>query len=205
MDAESERAVPPLSFGELRADDFVAWLVTLQKGNGKSPGLSTFNNHRAALFNLFREYRVSMSAELQSELTTMFRGIKRSVAEQTANGQVSIKVGKDPLDPEVYEFLCIHMLTSCSKGMAFARAFLVITWNLMCRSSNTVGIMNSHISWRGDAMCVFFAHMKNDQIGTRPSDPRYIYANPLRPAICPNLALAVYWAVYTIDRDCGAT
>ncbi|KAJ0397776.1 hypothetical protein ATCC90586_005612 [Pythium insidiosum] len=93
----------------------------------------------------------------------MFRGIERSVAEQTANGQVSIKVGKDSLDPEVYDFLCTHMLTSCSKGMAFARAFLVITWNLMCRSSNTVGIMNSHISWRGDAMCVFFAHKKNDQ------------------------------------------
>ncbi|KAJ0392471.1 hypothetical protein P43SY_004345 [Pythium insidiosum] len=45
---------------------------------------------------------------------------KRSVAEQTANGQVSIKVGKDSLDPEVYDFLCTHMLTSCSKDMAFA-------------------------------------------------------------------------------------
>ncbi|KAJ0392024.1 hypothetical protein P43SY_010708 [Pythium insidiosum] len=98
MDAESGRAVPPLNFGELLASDFVAWLVTVQKGKGKSPQFSTFNNDCAAF-----------------------------VVEQTANGQVSIKVGKYPLDPEVYEFLCIHMLTSCSKDMAFARAFLVIT------------------------------------------------------------------------------
>ncbi|DAZ94708.1 TPA: hypothetical protein N0F65_000023 [Lagenidium giganteum] len=61
----------------------------------------------------------------------------------------------------------------------------------MCRSSNTVGIMYRHIEWRGNAMCVVFAHMKNDQAGERRRDPRHIYANPLQPDVCPILGLAV--------------
>jgi hypothetical protein len=39
--------------------------------------------------------------------------------------------------------------------------------------------------------------MKNDQIGERPRDPRHIFGNPLKPEICPKLALAIYWAIFS--------
>ncbi|EEY56253.1 uncharacterized protein PITG_22208 [Phytophthora infestans T30-4] len=45
------------------------------------------------------------------------------------------------------------------------------------------------------AYMIYFAHMKNDQGGDRPRDPRHIYANPLQPSICPIVALGIYWAV----------
>eukprot|EP00644_Phytophthora_capsici_P001362 jgi/Phyca11/105062/e_gw1.10.591.1 len=41
--------------------------------------------------------------------------------------------------------------------------------------------------------------MKNDQGGDRPRDPRHIYANPLRPEICPILALGIFWACTDFD------
>ena len=50
----------------------------------------------------------------------------------------------------------------------------------------------SHTEWRDDALCIYFAHMKNDQEGERLRDPRHIYANPLMPEICPILSLAIY-------------
>ncbi|ETK88726.1 hypothetical protein L915_07061 [Phytophthora nicotianae] len=55
------------------------------------------------------------------------------------------------------------------------------------------------MEWSGDALGVYFAHQKNDQEGRRPRDPRHIYTNPLRPAICPVLALAIFWATSPFD------
>ena len=58
--------------------------------------------------------------------------------------------------------------------------------------SNAAGISISHLEWREDALGVFFAHMKNDQTGERPRDPRHVYANPMMPEISPILALGIY-------------
>ncbi|EGZ23676.1 hypothetical protein PHYSODRAFT_481341, partial [Phytophthora sojae] len=46
---------------------------------------------------------------------------------------------------------------------------------------------------------IYFAHMKNNQGGERPRDPRHIYANPLQPSICPIVALGLYWTVSNFD------
>jgi hypothetical protein len=52
---------------------------------------------------------------------------------------------------------------------------------------------------RDDILCIFFAHMKNDQGGQRKRDPRHIYSNSLEPIICPVLALAIYFSVFNIS------
>ena len=41
----------PIYFHLVTASDFVAWLVSMRKPDGKRPGYSTYNSHRAALFN----------------------------------------------------------------------------------------------------------------------------------------------------------
>ncbi|OWZ17919.1 hypothetical protein PHMEG_0008073 [Phytophthora megakarya] len=61
-------------------------------------------------------------------------------------------------------------------------------------SANAFGIHHGHMEWSGDALCIYFAHKKNDQEGSRPRDPRHIYANPLNPVICPVLAIGMFWA-----------
>jgi hypothetical protein len=200
LDADEDHEQPPIVFDELQAEDFIEWLLTQRKRDGSECGYSTFNNHRAGLFNLFREYKHLMSAFLQSELSTYFRGLKRTIAERAADGAMKIKSGKDPLSFELYSALCEATIAMEEKEAVFARTFLIMTWNLMCRSSNTVMIRHGHIEWRGDALQVYFAHMKNDQLGERPRDPRHIYANPLRPAVCPVLALGIYWASFPFDQ-----
>ncbi|POM65190.1 Hypothetical protein PHPALM_19137 [Phytophthora palmivora] len=91
------------------------------------------------------------------------------------------------------------MLAHSSKEMPFAHAYMVIAWNLMCRSANAFGIRHSHMEWRGDALQIYFAHMKNDQGGDRPRDPRHVYSNPLQPSICPIISLGLYWATSNFD------
>jgi hypothetical protein len=41
-------------------------------------------------------------------------------------------------------------------------------------------------------MQVYFGHQKNDQEGERPKDPRHVFPNPVNPAVCPVLSLAIY-------------
>ena len=55
----------------------------------------------------------------------------------------------------------------------------IATWNLMCRATNTCTIHLHHMDWQNDCLCIYFAHMKNDQGGDSKRDPRHVYLNPL--------------------------
>jgi hypothetical protein len=72
----------------------------------------------------------------------------------------------------------------------------------MARWSNTFSVACNHMEWKSDSLCIYFAHMKNDQTD-RPRDPRHIYANSVSPEICPILAIALYWISYGFDADTG--
>ncbi|ETL94245.1 hypothetical protein L917_07751 [Phytophthora nicotianae] len=71
----------------------------------------------------------------------------------------------------------------------------------MSRSANTVSLCYNHMEWGEDALKGFFAHMKNDQRGTRPRDPRHIYAIPPMPEVCPVFAIGLYRMVYGVDSN----
>ena len=66
----------------------------------------------------------------------------------------------------------------------------------MCRAKSASTVCFSHLRWKGDALGIIFAHMKNDQLGERPRDARHIYANPICPEICPILSLGIYFLVF---------
>jgi len=87
------------------------------------------------------------------------------------------------------------MIEDGSKEALFSWSFLTLTWNLMCRSKNTVNIHRNHISWENDSLTIQFAHMKTDMMGFEEAVKRHVFANPLIPTICPVLALSVYLAV----------
>ena len=102
-------------------------------------------------------------------------------------------VGKKPLLFPFYVALSRWLLDDSSDEASFAHCFLTITWNLMCRSKNTVLIHQKHISWQDDCLTVIFGHTKIDTTGeTSASRDRHDYANPLLPEICCVTSLARY-------------
>ncbi|POM74887.1 Hypothetical protein PHPALM_8081, partial [Phytophthora palmivora] len=173
----------------------------MKKRNGNYHSFSNYAGHRSAFHNLFQDYRKVMSVELEREISCHFKGLQRKVAAAISQGRGQIKIGKDPMPISLLKQVAMAMLQSSSRDMVFARTFMIMSWNLMARAANTVSICYKHLEWREDALCVYFAHMKNDQRGTRPRDPRHVYANPMAPEICPILALGVYWAVYAVDDE----
>ena len=116
-----------------------------------------------------------MPQELEKEVSNHFKGLKRKVASVIAAGGGKIKVGKDPLAFSLYRFLGLILLQLDTRDSIFARTFMIIAWNLMARSANTFDICISHMEWQGDALCIYFSQMKNDQMGERPRDPCHIY------------------------------
>ncbi|OWY92648.1 hypothetical protein PHMEG_00038264, partial [Phytophthora megakarya] len=83
----------------------------------------------------------------------------------------------------------------------FGHLFLLVCWNLMCRVKSAENIRHAHLAWREDSTIIYFAHMKNDQDGNRPRDPRSVYANPIIPEICPVLGFGIYFAVLGFWQD----
>ena len=66
----------------------------------------------------------------------------------------------------------------------------------MCRTGNCLSVCFGHMEWKNDSLCIYFAHMKNDQFAEKPQHPRhiYIYANPLMLEICPILSFGIYFS-----------
>lgn len=138
-------ATPPLRFEALQMDEFGAWLLTLKKPDGSSLSYSALNTHRAGLFNLYRDYGLGIPAAMEKELQTYFKGLKRERATAAARGEVRTKTGKDPLSFDLYSFFCGQLITHSSKDMIFARTYMAVAWNLMCRSANAFGIRHGHM------------------------------------------------------------
>ena len=164
----------------------------MKKKNGKDPSAASHKNHRSALYDLFRKYRLRYPSELELELKHHYSGLLREVSLQTAEGEGKVQVGKDPLEFSLYKIIAERLLKYSSTETIFAHTFLLLSWNLMCRAGNAVGICFSHMEWKEDALRIYFAHQKNDQMGERPRDPRHVYANPKSPQVCPILSLGIY-------------
>ncbi|OQR94728.1 hypothetical protein THRCLA_22218 [Thraustotheca clavata] len=123
--------------------------------------------------------------------------LKQSIENDSTGNIHSSKVGKEPISMDTYQYLAQKMLGSDS---TFTRTFMIILWNLMCRSPSSLNIKHDQIKWYNDALCIEFSNMNEDEPGQQY--PRHIYANPVMPWICPILALGMYWSTCQFDRSC---
>ena len=194
----------PIRIQELSASVFMSWVTSLRKPNGDMLGQSAYATKRTALFNLARDFRASHlhPQTFESDLKGAYKALNRRISKKTQEGELDIKVGKDPLRFDFYRFLSRRLLHSKADQHIFAHTMMVLSWNLMSRVSNSASICYAHMSWEEDSLAIKFAHMKNDQCGDRPRDARHVYANPLMPEICPILAPGIYlcWRYDTCDR-----
>ncbi len=116
--------------------------------------------------------------------------------QQARRGGIGGGEGKAAMSVELYKFLCGCFMRKGTIDGVFAHCFLVLSWNLACRSQNTSLIRFQDVSWllSFDAFEIYFAHTKTDQLGDDAKYPRHLFANPLSPTICPVLSLALYFS-----------
>jgi hypothetical protein len=181
----------PLAEG-YTVNNFEVYLTAIKKKDGSKPEPSTLNSHRSAFTRLWHIFNREIPTSFGDSLKEYFRGAQRISAQEKGKGSGKVQTGKDAMSFSLYAYLCRKLLTIGDESAIFAHTYMTMSWNLMCRAGNTASICFSHLQWQDDALCVYFAHMKNDQLGTRPKDPRHLYANPETPEISCILALGIY-------------
>ncbi|ETV79837.1 hypothetical protein H257_07053 [Aphanomyces astaci] len=169
--------------------DFTEFVLYKYKDAGVS--LSTLSGYRSALKDYYNTQGVPLPIGFTNDATVIYQGIRRLCASETQAG--AIKPGtKQPLRHHQYIELCMASLVKLDGG--FTHLFLILSWNLMCRSRSTATVRIDHFSDEGDALGVTFFKSKTDQGGTKRRDPKHVYANPQQPGTCCILALAIYLA-----------
>ena len=193
----------PIRLEQLQPQVFLEFLLNMTDTLHKKEYLKTYGAHRAALTMLFIDCRVTRSDQFQQELSRKMKGLKNTSAKERGKQGKRLTEGKEPLPFVVYCAICRWLLEKGDKASIFAHCFLVLTWNLMCRSINTTLVQREHMSWEGDAMGIQFAHSKTDTGGDEAQHVRHIYANPKNPFICPILSTARYLIIHP-GTDSGA-
>jgi hypothetical protein len=196
------QTAPLVHLDLIQARDFMTYLDHVRnQRTGRRLSRSAYGNRRAALNDLFRwhGHNSGCPEEFNKELTPLFRGFLRIIAQDDGEGGVNVKEGKEPMSIELYRLLCSIFLDMGTDEGIWAYCFLVLTWNLMCRGNNTTRICWNQIFWiSSDSLEIHFAHHKGDQLGEKRKYPRHIYANPLDYLVCPIFALSLYLLTFNV-------
>jgi len=185
-----EDVINPILFDNITIVHFVAYLQ-----NRRKVGLGTLNQTRSAFKFLFTQWsREDVYKRLEPDLTKVYKSLKKEEAKMIQEGLRTIRKGVLPLPIELHNALGLIELQSHESKYVFSHCVSTLSWGLMCRVNNGVTINLSHLGWKNDALTIVFGRQKNDQCGERNYD-RHIYANPLAPALCPVLALGIYFLV----------
>lgn len=182
---------PPLVLSRLDANTVGQFIVWTNAQQGKKLGIDTVRVFLSAIKDLFRTYNVQVPAEYQREVDKLSRGYAKDNVSARKNTR-----GKEPLPFELFAAVSQKMLQASTTDCVFARTFLILQWNLMCRADNMEHLKVEHLGWRNDCLLVYFRKQKNDQDGSRSLVPRSVYANPVQPEVCSVLALGIFWMCF---------
>ena len=185
----------PFAFAGFSYDDYSNYLRVQLRHDGLPLRGKCYKNKRSNLNNLFKRYKYQPTTEFQEKVGEYLDGIVRVVAAAAQSGVGSIVSGKREMSFELYEKVMIWFLQERSHEGIFARAFLALTWNLMCRGVNSC-VCLKHLLWKNDSFGLSFSHVKNDQDGSRNFHPRHIYANPDNYLVCCVTAIFEYLLCY---------
>ncbi len=117
--------------------------------NGQWKAASTVEGYRSALIHYFESKKLSVPTILRGDVLTFVKGLKRTIASARRDGTYKESEGMDCLEFRSFAHIC--SLTA-SSNQPDAHAFLLLTWNLICRADTTTHLIYGCITWSNDAL-----------------------------------------------------
>ena len=145
----------PVDFEKYTPHHFIKHLLSLRLEKNVRLSLASYYIKRSSLFHLFRLYGFKPSKEYDNNMSVLFQGFKRKVSEELQQGGGRIQTGKSPMTYGLYRKINLYYLKEKTFESIWARAFLTLTWNLMCRATNTCSVHVHHMEWCDDSLGVF--------------------------------------------------
>jgi hypothetical protein len=173
-------------------------VVTREDEGKRTKATTTMGAVRSAFKDYYKMHLIRMPEEQEVRLTSFLAGFKRNVAQLKLEGYMEIREGRSPVSFPGYHALAMSILRGCPESRSSSWLqhimpwpFHLLCWNLIGRSCSVGNLMLQHLRWKNDCLTIVLPKHKGDQCGDMVFD-RHIYANPMQPAICSILALAVY-------------
>ena len=190
---QSDSSIPfPVNMDKFSARNFVSFMSSSRNRTGGLLTSDGYASKKSCIFHLYRLASTTQPEEVKQVLGQAMAGLKRQKNRIDQSERNRLKVGKESLNKDVYEFICSLLLKSSDVTSTFAHFFITLQWNLIGRSESVTNSHVMHLEWIDDCIVIYFAHTKCDQEGLKRDEPWHIYANPLNPTICPVLAMARY-------------
>lgn len=191
-DSEAEPAdETPFRLEEVDDELFAKYFEKESKHpNGKWKAASTVDGYRSALLYYFTSRGLAVPTILQGDIMEFIKGLKRTIADARRDGTYKENEGMDCLDFIAFSHIC-QLVASSSEYEA--HAFLLLTWNLICRADTTTHLIYGCISWSNDGLRVDIPKSKGQQLGADRglAQQESVYANPVQPEMCAITALGI--------------
>ena len=134
---KADEKCPPMDFKMYTAKDFMIYLLSLRSKKKTRLSPASYNGKRSSYFHLCRMYGVKQSDEFMQQITVLFKVLKRRIRKEKQDGEGKSRTGKIALPISFNHCFNYYMLYDNTLESVFIRAFLTITWNLICHATNT--------------------------------------------------------------------
>lgn len=193
---------------EFQVKDWMKFVRTRKLGSGDNAilkGIGSLCEYRSAFYHEWvqacTQRGENRPANMEESIRSFFTSLGKKDADERLKGIRKVKVGKDAMPVAAFVLLMREWLNPrYGKEGVFARAYLAVSWNLMCRMANTASLHAHHLAWSGDCFSTVFSRTKTDRQGEARDGAKHIFSNPLEPDIDVLLALAIYLAVFEPDN-----
>mmetsp|Transcript_14301 Transcript_14301/g.26814 ORF Transcript_14301/g.26814 Transcript_14301/m.26814 type:complete len:130 (+) Transcript_14301:388-777(+) len=120
---------------------------------------------------------LSAPPEFRDRMTTLLKGLKRTIVEQRVAAGEALEDGKEAMSFACLKLLCQKFVKGNRDEYHFAHLFLLLEWNLIARSDNVANLHVNDFEFEGDSLLVYLKKTKTDQEGNDSKTPYHCYFN----------------------------
>ena len=157
----------PVDMQQVTYELVASYMATKKDTEDKYLSRGTYIGIRSSIVYLFTMSNLSPPPEFRDRMTTLLKGLKRTIVEQKVAAGEVLEEGKDAMSFACLKLLCQKFVEGNRDEYHFAHIFLLLEWNLIARSDNVSNLHVNDFEFEGDSLLVYLKKTKTDQEGRR--------------------------------------
>lgn len=182
----------PVDMTQVSYQVVASYMASKKTNEDKFYSRGTYIGIRSSIIYLFTMSNISPPPEFRERMTTLLKGLKRTIVEERVSAGETLEEGKDVMSFACLKLLCKKFLEGENDEYHFAHLFLLLEWNLIARSDNVANLHVNDFEFKDDSLLVYLKKTKTDQEGNDGKTPYHCYFNTVDPSLNLGLALGIY-------------
>lgn len=177
----------PVLLNEHRLEPFICWLRFKQarldsNGEPDPVSMASLKRYRCGLLNRYIQLQVTIPESLETELSTAYK----ELAYRDASSGLEVEA---VLPFDVFKTAMTFCQMTVEARYRWCGAMLILQWATCSQVLQAAQIHLDHIGWTADCLLIRSCSASGAAL---PQHKTHVFANPLEPALCAVLNLALY-------------